>query len=238
MKKVDLKDIILVENDNYIIVNKPPYLSALDERDFANYSLKDIARAYWPDASLCHRLDKETSGALAIAKNQDAYRNLAIQFESREVSKVYHAVCEGLHEFKQLDINLPILKMSNGLVKIDKLKGKEAQTIVNTLRAYRKHTLVECRPVSGRLHQIRIHLASQNASIAGDDKYGGEPVFLSTIKRKFNLKKDTEEQPLMKRVSLHAYSLTFKDINGEVISVVADYPKDFAVLISQLEKNS
>lgn len=238
MKKVDLKDIIIFENENYIVVNKPPYLSALDERDFVNYSLKDVAREYWPEASLCHRLDKETSGALAIAKNPDAYRNLAIQFEAREVSKVYHAVCEGLHEFIHMDINLPIIKMSNGLVKIDRSKGKEAQTIVQTLRAYRRHTLVECRPVSGRLHQIRIHLASQNASIAGDDKYGGEPVFLSAIKKRFNLKKGTEEQPLMKRVSLHAYSLTFKDIDGEVISIQAEYPKDFAVLIGQLEKNS
>jgi 23S rRNA pseudouridine955/2504/2580 synthase len=238
MKKVNLKDIILFENDNYIIVNKPPYLSALDERDFTAYSLKEIAREYCPEASLCHRLDKETSGALAISKNQEAYRNLAIQFESREVLKVYHAVCEGLHEFTNLDVKLPLYKMSNGLVKVDKLKGKEAHTIVQTVKAYRKHTMVECRPISGRMHQIRVHLASLNASIAGDESYGGEPVYLSSIKKRFNLKQGTEEQPLMKRVSLHAFSLTFKDLNGEVISVIAEYPKDFAVLINQLEKNS
>lgn len=238
MKTVEIKDIILFENENYMVVNKPPYLSALDERDFIANSLKSMARDYNPNAALCHRLDKETSGALAISKSPEAYRNLAIQFENREVKKVYHAVCDGLHEFNQVKVDLPIYKLSNGSVRIDKFKGKDALTYVETLKAYKKHTLVECKPISGRMHQIRIHLSSINAPIAGDQRYNGQPVFLSSVKRKFNLKKDTEEQPLMKRVALHAYSLTFKDIDGSIISVIAEYPKDFSVLNKQLEKNS
>lgn len=238
MKTVEFRDIILFENENYIIVNKPPYLSALDERDFIANSLKSMVKDYNPDAALCHRLDKETSGALAISKSPEAYRNLAMQFENREVKKVYHAVCDGLHEFHDVRVDLPIYKLSNGSVRIDKFKGKDALTLVETIRAYKKHTLVECKPVSGRMHQIRIHLSSINAPIAGDQRYNGKPVFLSSVKRRFNLKKDTEEQPLMKRVALHAYSLTFKDIDGTLISVIAEYPKDFSVLNKQLEKNS
>src|SRR5690606_36517188 len=110
MKMDKLEDIILFENENYIVVNKPPYLSSLDEREAAGDSLKDMARAYNPEATLCHRLDKETSGALAISKNPEAYRHLAIQFENREVNKIYHTVCEGLHEFDKLAVDLPIYK--------------------------------------------------------------------------------------------------------------------------------
>lgn len=238
MKMDKLNDMILFENENYIIVNKPPYLSSLDEREAITDSLKDFVKAYNPEAALCHRLDKETSGALAISKNAEAYRHLAIQFENREVAKVYHAVCQGLHEFKNLSVDLPIYKLSNGSVKIDRQKGKEALTFLHTIKAYKKHTLVECRPVTGRLHQIRIHMASIGAPIAGDERYGGVPVYLSSVKRNFNLKKDTEEQALMKRVSLHAYSLTFRDIDDTIVSVIAEYPKDFNVLVKQLEKNS
>lgn len=238
MKMDKLEDIILFENENYIVVNKPPYLSSLDEREAAGDSLKDMARAYNPEATLCHRLDKETSGALAISKNPEAYRHLAIQFENREVNKIYHTVCEGLHEFDKLAVDLPIYKLANGSVKIDRQKGKEALTYLQTIKAYKKHTLVECKPVTGRLHQIRIHMASVGAPIAGDERYGGKAVFLSSVKRNFNLKKETEEQPLMKRVSLHAYALSFRDLDDTLISVIAEYPKDFAVLVKQLEKNS
>lgn len=236
MKTADFKSIIVFENEDYILVNKPAYISALDERDQGGISLKDWAREYNPNATLCHRLDKETSGILSIAKNQEAYRNLAIQFEARTVSKTYHAVSEGLHEFNEEHINLPLLKQNNGYVKVDRYQGKEALTIVTTLKAFKKHTLLECKPVTGRLHQIRIHLAFMRASIAGDTKYGGHEVYLSDIKRKFNLKKDTEEQPLMKRVSLHAHKIEFKGIDGKAIIAEAPYPKDFAVLIKQLEK--
>lgn len=238
MKTVDFKDIVIFENKNYLLVNKPAYLSALDDRNAVSLSLKNWARQYTPEASLCHRLDKETSGALAIAKNPDAYRNLAIQFENREVKKVYHALSEGLHDFGALEINLPIHKLSNGLVKVDRGRGKDALTFVNTIQAFRKHTLLECLPVTGRLHQIRVHLSSVHAPIAGDETYGGHALYLSELKRHFNLKKGTEEQPLMKRVALHAHSLTFKDIDGRMISVVAPYPKDFTVLVKQLGKFS
>lgn len=236
MKTVDIKDIIIFENKDYLLVNKPPYLSSLDDRDQTALSLKDMVKDQYPDASLGHRLDKETSGVLAIALHSEAYRNLAIQFENRQVEKAYHAVSEGLHEFDNLIIDQPLLKMANGIVKVDRQGGKEAMTIVNTLKAYKRHSLLECKPVSGRLHQIRVHLAYAHASITGDTQYGGHHLYLSDIKKHYNLKKDTEEQPLMKRVALHAFSLKFKGMNGESISVEAPYPKDFSVLVKQLEK--
>jgi 23S rRNA pseudouridine955/2504/2580 synthase len=227
MKVPSFKELIIFENDDYIVVNKPPHFSTLDERTQAA-NIKDMAKAYAADSQVCHRLDKETSGALAIAKNPEAYRHLAIQFE----------VVDGIQDFTDVNVYLPIYAQNNGIVKIDREKGKLAETFFNTIKAYKKHTLVQCLPVTGRMHQIRIHLSCLKAPIVCDETYGGKLIFLSELKKKgFNLKQDTEEQPLIKRVALHAYSLSFALLNGESIQITAPYPKDFDVLVKQLEKH-
>ena len=235
MKTVKFEDLILFENDNYILINKPPFVSSLDERFGENTSINRLASNYHPDAQLCHRLDKETSGVLAIAKNPEAYRHLAIQFEHREVTKIYHTVVEGIHDFEEMVVDYPIYHTSHGTSRIDP-RGKEAETRFKILKAYRKYTLLKCLPVTGRLHQIRVHLMAAKAPIVGDETYGGKPFFLSSIKKKYNLKNLTEELPLIQRVALHAFSLEFTDLDGQTIYVEAPYPKDFAVLIKQLEK--
>jgi 23S rRNA pseudouridine955/2504/2580 synthase len=93
-------------------------------------------------------------------------------------------------------------------------------------------------PITGRMHQIRIHLTCLKAPIVCDPTYGGEMIYLSDLKRGFNLKKDTDELPLMKRVALHARSLTFRLLNDEQVTIEAPYPKDFDVLVKQLNKFS
>jgi 23S rRNA pseudouridine955/2504/2580 synthase len=238
MNKPNFKDLIVFEDENYILINKPPHVATLDERTADTpFSILRLAKAYSDDAQVCHRLDKETSGILAIAKNPEAYRHLSMQFEHRQVVKNYHAVVGGIHDFENISVYLPIAQLTNGTVKIDRQKGKEAETIFNSIRAYKMHTLVNCYPITGRMHQIRIHLSCLKAPIVCDPQYGGEPIFLSQIKRKFNLKKDAEELPLIQRVALHARSLTFALLNNEEITVEAPYPKDFEALLRQLEKN-
>ncbi|WP_128547452.1 RluA family pseudouridine synthase [Larkinella soli] len=236
--KLTLEELIVHENDDYILINKPPHIASLDERNADKpLSILRLAKAYHADAQLCHRLDKETSGILAIAKNPEAYRHLAIQFEHREVTKRYHAIANGVHDFDSISVYLPISPIKDGTaVKIDRQKGKEAETIFNTLKVYRTNTLVECLPITGRMHQIRIHLMCLKAPIVNDATYGGKPVYLSDLKRNFNLKKDTEEMPLIQRVALHARSLTFTLLDGERTIFEAPYPKDFEVLVKQLEK--
>lgn len=237
--KINFKDIILFENDDYIVVNKPHSVSTLDERNADNpNSILRLAKEYSDDVQVAHRLDKETSGAIAIAKNPEAYRHLAMQFEHREVKKRYHAVVEGVHNFEDISVYLPILPLKDGMVKIDRQLGKIAETIFNSLRVYKSHTLVECQPITGRMHQIRIHLTCLKAPIVSDELYGGSMLYLSSLKKKFNLKNDTEEQPLIKRVALHAFSLTFALLDGSPITIEAPYPKDLEVLVKQLEKNS
>lgn len=236
-QRYQFSDMILFQDDDYVLVNKPPFLSTLDDRH-GGPNLLALAREYVSTAQVCHRIDKDTSGVLAIAKNPEAYRHLNMQFESREVGKVYHAIVDGIHNFKDELVDAPILKLDDGVVKISRSEGKAAQTWFTVLRSYRYHSLIECRPITGRMHQIRIHLASQRAPITGDDTYGGQPFLLSRVKRNYKLKKGTEEEPFMKRMALHAFSLQFNDLSGKRQIVEAPYPKDIQALIRQLELNA
>lgn len=236
LKRYNFSDLILWEDADYFALNKPPFISTLQDRaDETN--LLDLAKHHIESAQVCHRLDKDTSGVIVFAKNPEAYRKLNMQFESRRVQKVYHAVVDGIHNFKEELVDAPILKQDDGISKISKA-GKPAQTWFNSLKSYRFHTLVECRPITGRMHQIRLHLSTLKASITGDEQYGGKPFYLSSVKRAFNLKKTTEEQPLMKRMALHAYSLEFISLKHEDVVLEAPYPKDFQALLKQLEANS
>jgi len=233
--KINFESLIIYEDDNFMVVNKPPFMASLEDRNDP-VNLQKLAKKHDQNLSACHRLDKETSGCILLAKNKEAYRHASLQFEHRSIQKVYHAFVHGVHEFKAELINLPIYALSKGTTKIDYSVGKPAKTTVNTLELYKFHSLVECIPETGRMHQIRIHLSQSKAPLINDQMYGGDPLFLSQIKRKFKLKKDTEELPLIKRFALHANELTFDNFEEE-IKVQAPYPKDMAVLRKQLVAN-
>src|SRR6195952_6042602 len=219
MKFPKFADLILFEDDDIIVVNKPPFISSLDEREGGEINMLRLAKQYSDDAQICHRLDKETSGALIIAKNPEAYRHVSMQFEKRQVKKVYHAIIEGTHVFEELFIDLPILNVGKGNVTISRQEGKRAETWFQSLKYFKHYTLVECRPVTGRMHQIRIHLATQRAAICGDHMYKGKPVYLSAIKKGYRLAKDEEEQPIMKRFALHAKEIVFKGLDEQDIHI-------------------
>lgn len=226
---------ILFEDSDYILINKPPFVSTLEDRNDP-VNILALAKAYEPEAQACHRLDKDTSGVLAIARNPGAYRHLSMQFENREVKKIYHAVADGIHGFSDQLVDAPIEKQNDGTARLSH-KGKSAQTYFTTLKTFKNHSLIECRPITGRMHQIRVHLSFLKAPITGDELYGGKLFFVSSVKRGFNLKKMSEEQPLMKRMALHAFSLEFDLLNSEKKLVEAPYPKDFQALIKQLSEN-
>jgi Pseudouridylate synthases, 23S RNA-specific len=140
-----LKDSILYEDENFILVNKPPFISTLEDRNDPQNILR-IVRESVEDAQVCHRLDKDTSGVLAIAKNPEAYRHLSMQFENREVTKMYHAISDGIHRFGEQLVDAPILKQNDGTAKISR-EGKSAQTTFDTLKTFKNHTLIQCSPL-------------------------------------------------------------------------------------------
>lgn len=227
---------ILFENDDFIIVNKPAFVATLEDRE-SDVNLLQLARGYWPEAQACHRLDKDTSGVLVFARHPGAYRYLSMLFQNRGVEKTYHAVAEGRQQFDEVAVSQPIEKKSGGLVRISS-QGSPSLTYFQTMKVYNRHTLVECRPITGRMHQIRIHLAWLKAPIAGDEVYGGQPVYLSSLKRDYTLKNGEEERPLMARLALHAQRIAFLSQDKASIEVEAPYPKDLRALLRQLASNA
>lgn len=232
MSKFDFAQLILHEDEDYIVINKPASVASLEDRS-SIVNVQKLATDYQEGLILCHRLDKETSGCLLLAKSEEAYRHASIQFEKRKVKKVYHAVVEGLHEWKNNIVEAPLLIQSNKVVISN--MGKESKTIFNSLQLFKQHSLIQCEPVTGRMHQIRVHLASLQAPIVGDHLYGGKDLLLSQLKRNFKLGKHKEEQPLIKRFALHAQCLSLNTIRG-ALNVEAPYPKDMRVLLKQLKQ--
>lgn len=236
MSKIpQFSELIIHEDEHLLLINKPAMISSLDDRDGSGINILKMAKRYHAEAQLCHRLDKETSGILVIAKDAETYREMAMSFEARRVEKTYHAIVEGVLRAEQQPINLPLGITRKGTARVDVKEGKPAETIVSTLQMYGHYTLLACQPITGRLHQIRIHLASQHFPIVSDETYGGHFPMLSDFKRNFKTGKFESEQPIMKRVALHAYSLKF-ELNGKTYDLQAPYPKDFEVFLKLLEK--
>lgn len=235
LNKLKFDDLFIAEDDDILAVNKPPFLASLDDRN-DKITLLKLAKKHSDNLSPCHRLDKETSGIMLLAKNEKAYKHIALQFQNRDIEKVYHCVIEKIKNFKNEEIDAPIGSINAEKVSFDP-DSKPSLTIINTLKAYKKHSLLKCNPVTGRKHQIRFHLSYIGFPIVGDVLYHGNPFYLSSVKKNYKLKKWEDEQPLIKRTALHAYSISYFNMANEKIINSADYPKDFRVLLDQLEKN-
>lgn len=240
MNKIKTADIdflswIVLEDEHYCVVNKPPFIPSLPERGKKTApDVLSLARDFMENPVLCHRIDRETSGALVIAKNPEAYRAMSMQLEARTVSKLYHAVVEGVATFKDHKVNYPINTDHLDKIHIDFRYGKPAETIFNTLEHFRHFTLIECKPVTGRLHQIRVHLKSQNYCIAGDELYGGQLPYLYHVKKKF--KQGNSDNPMIARFALHARSIEFKGPDEVLRKAECNYPKDFELFLKLLHK--
>ena len=236
MKLPRIEEIILFEDENIIILNKPANIVSDQENAEGKSSLKDLVKKYCPTAMICHRLDKETTGAIIAAKNEETYRLISMKFDKKEIIKEYHALVRGAHSWQDLPIDLPIRKQGNFKAVIDKNDGKRAQTVISSIEIFKDYTLVSALPVSGRFHQVRIHLASVGFPLVGDVLYGGKPFYLSEIKRKFRTSKHEEELPMMDRAALHARKLSFEYPEGTPFEIEAPYPKDFEITLKMLRK--
>ncbi len=219
-----------------MVINKPAYVSTLEDRTGAA-SILQLASNYYSGVQVCHRLDKETSGALLIAKNSEAYKHANTQFADRTIVKTYHAVADGVHHLTAKKIDLALHVAASGSVRVSRT-GKPSTTIATSLEQFKQHTLLECKPVTGRMHQIRVHMAAIGAPLVADLTYGGKDLFLSSIKKKYKPKFEKEERPILARVALHAYSLQFAGLDNNFISIECPYPKDFQTVITQLKKNN
>lgn len=236
MKKASIEDAILFENDNVLAINKPSGISTLEDRSDSNNVLSKV-RELHPEIKNCHRLDKYTSGVLLFAKNLDTYRHINRQFEARTIRKTYHALVHGITEFRDFKVDVPLLIRGNGKVVWDKRDGKLSSTTFTTIQNFREYSLLKCMPVTGRKHQIRVHLQYANHPIVADLDYGGSLIYLSQLKSNYKMS-NKEERPITDRMALHAFSIQFDLQDQQSIAIEAPYPKDLQILLKQLEKYS
>ncbi len=238
MKKQDFE--IIFEDDNLIAVNKPSGLLSIPDRyDKTAPSLDRLLKDKYDEIYVVHRLDRDTSGVMLFAKDADTHRDLNIQFEKHTVKKIYHAVVSGIVPDDSIDIDIPLLpNPGKGGGVIPSARGKESLTILTVLERFRISTLVECNLITGRQHQLRVHVAAIGHPLLVDDLYNeNKAFFLSSIKRKFNLAKNEEEQPIIKRITMHSKSVEFVHPKSlEKVVFECDYPKDFRVMLELLRK--
>ncbi|HKK75671.1 MAG TPA: RluA family pseudouridine synthase [Saprospiraceae bacterium] len=237
MKKLE----ILYQDKYLIVVNKPADVLSIPDRFVPEKpNLLDILRKEFGQVWVVHRLDKATSGVICFALDADTHKALSMQFQERKVKKLYHALVEGcpLSEKGEIDRAIAAHPTIAGKM-MPSSKGKAARTDYRVLTRYRDCALLEADIKTGRTHQIRVHFSSLGHPLMVDPLYGKrEALFLSEIKRKnFRLGKNTEERPLLSRLSLHAHSLEIQHPHREeLLQVEAPYFKDFRAVLNQLNK--
>jgi RluA family pseudouridine synthase len=237
---VNTKLDILYSDDSIVVVDKPSGILSIPDRYdpdapvALSFLEDDFGKLY-----VVHRIDKDTSGVLIYARDEESHRLLNAQFYSRAVEKSYLAIVRGRTEQDAWECGEPLLADADRAHRtlIDKRNGKVAFSRFETLERYREYSLVRVSPETGRTHQVRVHCAATGYPIAADPLYGdGKPVLLSQIKRKW--KGDPfEERPLLARTALHAEKVAFAHPKTSLPLVMeASLPKDMAALLQQLRK--
>jgi len=231
---------ILYEDSHLVVVNKPAGVLTIPDRwDKTKVSLLGILNETLSSSlRLVHRLDKETSGLILFAKDVESQREISRQFENHEILKTYVALVEGEVQSPSGKIELPLEEDPQhlGMTRVDEKRGKPSATSYEVMEKFRGFTLLRIHPLSGRTHQIRVHLAAIGTPLAVDGLYGRRPaILLSELKPKFK-KKNEGEKPLISRLTLHAGGLHFKNMDGREITLEASLPKDFTVTLKYLRK--
>jgi RluA family pseudouridine synthase len=193
---------------------------------------------------LVHRLDKETSGALLIAKNKDAQSRYSSLFEKRKIKKLYLAIVNGPLAHADGSIKDPIARSQRNpqAMQIHPRLGKPAHTIWRQLADFGMLSLVSAQIVTGRTHQIRVHFSHRGMPLAIDPIYGtSNPLMLSSFKYDYRPKPGRDEPAMIDRLTLHAYQLTipFGSEGRETMKTfVAPLDKKFAATIKLLSKHT
>jgi 23S rRNA pseudouridine1911/1915/1917 synthase len=236
---------VLYEDDDLLVVNKPAGMVVHPAPGHAGGTLVNALLAHVPALSrpggpgeaandqamerpnvmselrpgIVHRLDKDTSGLILVAKHDRAHRLLAAQLKERQMDKRYLALVDGAPPAESGTVEGPIGRDPRRPQQMGVVAGgREAVTHFRMLRRYARHTLLECKPVTGRTHQIRVHLAAIHCPVAGDTTYGRKPPTLA-----------------LARHFLHAARLTFRLPSGDTRTFEAPLPPDLQEVLTQLD---
>lgn len=237
---------VVFEDESLIAFDKPSgLLIAPDRWDKSRVNLMDLVHErLGHGVANVHRIDADTSGLVLCAKTKPALDFLSGQFQSKTVAKVYEAITVGIPAQEQYTVDL-VLKEDDakpGRMCVVKKHGKASVTDFTVREKFPQpadrpaFAHVECRPQTGRTHQIRVHLAATGTPILNDPFYGNEAaLLLSGLKRGYKGRDD--ERPLIARLALHAASLTVTHpASREPVTLNAPLPNDFAVALKYLQK--
>jgi 23S rRNA pseudouridine955/2504/2580 synthase len=243
---------VLFEDEHLLAINKPALLlSSPDPADAGRPNLiallhRDIERgAPWAKQRTitylmnAHELDFETTGVLLLAKNKAALASLANTFGSEKVTKIYVALVHGSPDQDSFTIEAKLAPnpIKPGSMRVDPKRGKRSVTEVTVRDDFDRYALVECRPRTGRTHQIRAHLRYARMPIVGDAQYGGRTLLLSKLKRNYDVKEGQTERPLIATAALHAEHLIVPHpAAGQEVSIEAAWPKDLTVAVKYLRR--
>jgi 23S rRNA pseudouridine1911/1915/1917 synthase len=252
-QKFDLS--IIYEDDDLLVIDKPAGLLVIPDRwDASKPTVVKLVRAYLtiqaaakgtisaepPRIWVVHRLDRDTSGVLILAKSSRVHAALSQQFERGTVMKTYLALVSGQDIHAEGVIRLPIgpHPQKPGRMTVQRRQGKSAITRYTAVGRFRAYTLLEVRPQTGRSHQIRVHLQAIGHPLAIDPLYGSNaPLLLSALKPSYRPKAGMVEHPLMTRLTLHAQALELMHPTyGRPCTWVAPLPKDFAAVLRNLRR--
>ncbi len=215
----EMLDRVLYEDKRLLVIDKPTGVAVHGGSGVSHGVIELLrhARTDLGDLSLVHRLDRETSGCLVMAKRRSALRELHARFREGQVEKNYLALVVGDWQYGEQLIDVPLLVQNRKggerhVIASD--KGKSAQTRVSLSRTYGIYSLLQCAPATGRTHQIRVHLQHAGHPIAGDARYGDADANLQA--KKFGLS----------RLFLHAQSIAFADSSGNELHFTAPLADD------------
>ncbi len=224
-----LSEAVLYEDDALMILNKPSGL-AVHGGTGQKLGLIEAIRVLQPEnqkLELVHRLDKETSGCLLLAKNMQSLRQVHEDMKSGKVTKLYTALLAGRLERNRVKVNKPLARSKQRagerLVGIDE-QGKDSVSIFKTKQFYRDATLVEVELLTGRTHQIRVHSASLGHPVVADSKYGDKAI------------NDAYRKRGLRRLFLHASGLQLRSpANGKKLKIHAPLDQQLESILRKID---